>query len=393
MNSTNNCFVYPYTTVSASTGFTNPDYSVTWTRTSSASASTSSLPATITYGFSGSTKPMINSMRIWPYSSASMNVRSFTLEGSMSTTSSWEMISSVSDAEYTGYQWQQWDRVQLAPQYSLLRFRAQSAQSISAYLYEIQFMICNRQIPSVIDYQEASYSYMQYYDYVSIIPQSYGYYGCSISPSLPDGVSIDPNTCIISGRSNVVSPMTSYQVTAQMATAQSQVTISLAFMECAGTYYKIVRTYKTSPQSEFFRIRDSSNDNIVYQIQSGHSHPASQDWTHYLCITVDRFDVIFDSTSTYWTSDSYFYMYSLLPDGEEEMVLKGRYDSFEGNEHDIYLHRPVINHSEQWYYKMGEVPNNWFGDEHQVGLRLLEDHSLLLQIVFSCTRRHSTLPH
>ncbi|KNB41242.1 hypothetical protein JH06_5620 [Blastocystis sp. subtype 4] len=209
-------------------------------------------------------------------------------------------------------------------------------------------MICNRPIPPVIDYPEASYSYMQYYDYVSIIPQSYGYYGCSISPSLPDGVSIDPNTCIISGRSNVVSPMTSYQVTAQMATAQSQVTISLAFMECAGTYYKIVRTYKSSPQNEFFRIRDSSNDNIVYQIQSGHSHPASQDWTHYLCITVDRFDVIFDSTSTYWTSDSYFYMYSLLPDGEEEMVLKGRYDSFEGNEHDIYLHRPVINHSEQW---------------------------------------------
>ena len=121
--------------------------------------------------------------------------------------------------------------------------------------------------------------------------------------------------------------MTSYQVTAQMETTQSQATIRLAFMECAGAYYKIVRTYKTSPQTEYFRIRDSSNDNIVYKIQSGHSHTARQDWIHYICITVDRFDVIFDSTTTYWVTDSYFYMYAVLPDGEEEMVLKGRYDS------------------------------------------------------------------
>ena len=172
-----------------------------------------------------------------------------------------------------------------------------------------------------------------------------------------------PICCVISGRSNVASPLTTYQITALIGTTQVQTSISIAFTECVGTYYKIVRSYKTIPQTEFFRIRDTSNDELIYEVQSGHTHPSNTDWTHYLCINVDRFDVTFDSDSSYWSSGSYYYMYAMLPDGEEEMVVKGRYDANQGNIHTHYLRRPSINHSEQWYYKMGEVPNNWFGDD------------------------------
>ncbi|KAK8802899.1 hypothetical protein WA171_006570 [Blastocystis sp. BT1] len=49
----------------------------------------------------------------------------------------------------------------------------------------------------------------------------------------------------------------------------------------------------------------------------------------------------------------------MLPEGEEEMVVKGRYDGYQKNVHNVYVRRPSINHSEQWYYKMGEVPTNW----------------------------------
>ena len=101
----------------------------------------------------------------------------------------------------------------------------------------------------------------------------------------------------------------------------------------------------------------------MYEIQYDHSHPASQDWTHYLCLNVDRFDVSFYSTSTYWMSGSYYYMYYMLPEGEQEMVVKGRYDGYQGNVHNVYVRRPSINHSEQWYYKMSEVPNNWHNSD------------------------------
>ena len=41
---------------------------------------------------------------------------------------------------------------------------------------------------------------------------------------------------------------------------------------------------------------------------------------------MERFDVAFYSTATNWYANSYFYMYYLLPDNEEEMILKGYYD-------------------------------------------------------------------
>ena len=102
---------------------------------------------------------------------------------------------------------------------------------------------------------------------------------------------------------------------------------------------------------------------MIFEVPANHTHPERKDWIHYLCLSMDRFDIVFNSTSSYWFRDSYFYLYYLLPDGEEEMVLKGRYDDYQNNVHHHYVRRPSINHSEQWYYKMGEVPTNWFGDD------------------------------
>ncbi|KNB42200.1 hypothetical protein JH06_4495 [Blastocystis sp. subtype 4] len=361
MTSTNNCFVHYNVASTAYTGFSNAATAISWTRNSAAQSYSS--PGSITFEFSGSVKSIFNSFRIWPYTYPTRGPSIFILEGAMSTTSTWETVASISGAVYTASEWNQWNMVSAAPQYPLLKFTAQESQETPISIYEIQFLVCNRPIPTAIDYPETQYSYLRYYEQVNIAPSSFGYSGCLISPALPDGVSIDPNTCIISGRSNVASPLTSYQITSQVGTTQLQASISIAFTECTGAYYKIVRTYKTSPQNEYFRIRDTSNDNIVYEIESGHSHTANADWTHYLCITVDRFDVTFDSTSAYWYSGSYYYMYLMLSDGEEEMVLKGRYDSNQGNVHTHYLRRPSINHSEQWYYKMGEVPTNWHSAE------------------------------
>ena len=102
---------------------------------------------------------------------------------------------------------------------------------------------------------------------------------------------------------------------------------------------------------------------MIFEVPVNHTHPASQNWIHCIDIDVDRFDVVFNSTTSSWKKNSYFYLYAMLPDGEEEMVVKGRYDADQHNVHHHYVRRPSINHSEQWYYKMGEVPTNWFGDD------------------------------
>ena len=92
----------------------------------------------------------------------------------------------------------------------------------------------------------------------------------------------------------------------------------------------------------------------IFEVPVNHTHPGSQDWIHCIDIDVDRFDVVFNSTTSSWKKNSYFYLYAMLPDGEEEMVVKGRYDADQHNVHHHYVRRPSSKHSEQWYYKMGD---------------------------------------
>ncbi|KNB41579.1 hypothetical protein JH06_5160 [Blastocystis sp. subtype 4] len=357
LSTQNNCYVAPTSTTITATGFLNGVNAGSWTRNSGATLTTP--PGTVTFEFTGTSIPLINSYRIWPYSSPTNAPVSFTIEGSQSSTSNWQTILVNTAGGYVSSQWKQYDMVTLPPKFSFIRFTAQSSQSGNIILYELQFLVCNRPLPTSIEYPETQYSFYRNREQVHIAPTDFGYYGCSISPALPNGISIDPDTCIISGMTDQLLTSTPYQITSTMGSLQLQTTLSIAFTDCSGTLYKITRSYTTSPQYEYFRIRDSSDDSILYQIQSSHSHPANTEWVHYVCITVDRFDISFYSLSTAWASNSYYRMYYMLPDGEQEMVVKGRYDNYQSNVHNVYVRRPSIKDSEQWYYKMGEVPTNW----------------------------------
>ncbi|KAK8801587.1 hypothetical protein WA171_004727 [Blastocystis sp. BT1] len=358
MSSTNNCFVYPYPVTATSSDYYNPSSAVDW---SNYVTYAKNLPSSMMFDFSGSSIPFINSYRIWPYDYLSRSPSSFSIEGSVSTDDSWNMILSPFNVGYISYEWKQFDLVSLPHRYPLLRFTVHSSYGDYTELPEFQFLVCNRSVSS-IEYPETEYSFYKDYEQISISPIQYGFSDCSIQPSLPDGMSIDPNTCIISGVSHSLGSQ-QYTVTSTMVTPPIQSILNLTFIHCSGIVYKIIRNYMDNPQNEYFSIQDTSNESILYQINSGHLYPKFVKLVHYLCINVDRFDVAFDSTSNYWSSGSYYFMYALLPDGEQEMVVKGRYDSYQGNIHTHYLRRPSINHSEQWYYKMGEVPNNWFGDD------------------------------
>ncbi|KAK8800128.1 hypothetical protein WA171_004763 [Blastocystis sp. BT1] len=356
------CFVVPNDVTATGTSFTTPANAFSWTYSSSAYFTSTYTSGTLTAEYQGASLPMVNSVRIWPYTSTTTHVVHFLVERAASSSGPWTSILETDGGTYTSSQWKQWNSLAPSPRSSLFRLTAYKRGTGSTYVNELQYLVCNRAIPSTIPFSETSYSYYKGYEQVDIAPTQYGFSSCSISPALPDGVSLDPNTCKISGISTVTGTQT-YTISSAITTPAATGVLTITFTECSGAFYKIVRTYKTSPQNEYFRIRDSSNDNIVYEIHSAHSHPASKDWTHYLCLNVDRFDVSFYSTSTYWISGSYYYMYYMLPEGEQEMVVKGRYDGYQGNVHNVYVRRPSINHSEQWYYKMGEVPANWFGDD------------------------------
>ena len=361
VDSDSSCYVVPLDTTVTGNGFTNPENAVGWDYGSGTSATVSGSDFTVE--FNSLSLPMIGSFRIWPYTSASDTVSTFQISGGTSLTSSWTAMMISEDNTYQSKEWKQFDRVAPAERYQYVRFTAMKSQSGSMKLFELQFLVCNIPLKTVISFEESSYQYYKDREQVNIVPTEFGFNGCSTSPTLPTGISIDPATCIISGIGTVTQAMTSYTVTATMSDGTATGTISIGINECTGTVYKLVRSYRIQPQSEAFRIRNTANDDILYEVAVGHSHPAKQDWIHYICITVDRFDITVYGEGTVWSSSSFLYLYALLPDNEEEMLVKMRFDEVQGNDHEYFLRRYSIDHSQQWYYKMGDLPANWYNSE------------------------------
>ena len=121
---------------------------------------------------------------------------------------------------------------------------------------------------------------------------------------------------------------------------------------------RILRTYKYSASAESFHIRNTDTDEMIFNVPPNHNNPSAKDKEDYLCLTADRYDVSIIGTGRTWYEKSNLYIYSLLPEGEEEMVLMAHYDSNQNNEMHYYLRRHSISSVEQWHYKMGEVPAN-----------------------------------
>ena len=158
MTSTNNCFVYPYPVTASSTDFNYPSSAVDWDYYWY--ASTSSFPGSMMFDFSSSSIPLINSYRLWPSNYPQLSPSSFSIEGSVSTDDSWNMILSPFNVGYTTAEWNQFDLVSLPHRYPLLRFTVHSSFSGDGVrLSELQFLVCNRPSVSSIEYPETEYSF------------------------------------------------------------------------------------------------------------------------------------------------------------------------------------------------------------------------------------------
>ncbi|KAK8791623.1 hypothetical protein WA588_001935 [Blastocystis sp. NMH] len=291
ISTANNCYVVPTTTTASASGFTGYSSSNDWSRNTGATAQTA--PASLTYEFMGASIPMIDAFRIWLYTSNQKTVSDFTIEGATSKTGTYSTLMASSGNVYAGYTWEQFDRLTPADRFKAIRLNALASHSTTMHINELQFLVCNKPTVTTITFKESAYS-------------------------------MNAETCIITGTPTEIRATTTYQVSATVQGQTYQGSFSLTVSDCTGTLYKMVRTYKTNPEKEYFRIRDTSNDDILFEVESGHSHSADKEWTKYLCISVERFDVAFYSTATNWYANSYFYMYYLLPDNE--MILKGYYD-------------------------------------------------------------------
>ena len=359
-----NCLIYPYSVTLTATGGTSPGNIFNFARTDYLNAAASVLPVTVNYELAGP-RAHINGVRVWPYTYITQSPGSFTLSGAMSTSSPYTTVVSVSNAFYESSKYKIFNGYFNAKGFQSYRLTINSAVSTSfVYALEVQPVVCAEMAPTSMTFSPASYSVYAGYEQVSIRPESQEFSACSVSPALPNGLTLDPTTCIISGIPSVDLTQTTFTVTSVMNGQNYQGTFSLEVVSCAGTLTKIVRTYQGSSTAESFSIKDMTTQQVVLNVGPNSGQPVSQDWTTYLCLTNAKYEIDIGCTSSYWQVSSFLYVRAVLFEDEYETIARLHYDANQGLAEDRVINAQwsVAPHA-QWFYKMNEVPANWFGSD------------------------------
>ena len=358
ISETNKCFVVPFDPVVTGT-VTDPGDAFNWKTNYYAYTSTPGAYFAVDYT-AVPNLPIVNGVRMWASSYSSYLPVEFSVGISDSPSGPFNTIYATDDALYEWQTWTQFRRTDAAPRLPYYRVTVQRSLESSMYIFGVQFLVCNYPPVTSIPYTQTKTSFFRNYEEVVIKPDMFGFTGCSINPALPAGLTLNTVDCSVSGMPTEARAQQVYTVTSTVGTVTATGTFTLTVEDCAGSLYMLTRTYKYGTAAEYFRIYDSSNMNILFDLPANHGHPANVVWNQYLCITVDRFDVALYSTSNSWRTNSYLYIYYLLPNNEQEMVLKMRYDADQNNIHNVYLRRPVVGYSEQWKYKFDSIPANWY---------------------------------
>ena len=321
-------------------------------------------PGQVTYAFTGS-RPYVNGIRIWPYTGYASSPGSFVWEGHNDVTSSeWNEIISASSITYTSSTYKTFFSYLSSDLYKAYRFQILSGAATQyARAYEVQPLVCSLSAPTGIEFESASYSFYVEYEDIVIRPKVVEFTNCSVTPSLPAGLSLNPATCIISGKGEAASSGT-YEVTAVIHDTAYHGSFSLHVVECEGTLVSVVRSYRSDAYKESFTIQDAATQQVVLSVEENSGQINHQEWSALVCLTGSQYTVTVDGSTMNWESTSHLYVRAVLTGDEYETVLRAHYDAYQGLPTARSFNAQwSVTPRDQWFYKMNEVPANWFGAE------------------------------
>ena len=326
----NNCFIYPEAVTIDSSGIgIDVMKSFDFSTTSQYTVSAAYLPATLTYSFEGP-KPFINSLRLHPYTYLSNAPGSFTWQGS-DNNQDWTDVISVSDAQYESNVYRVFNGYFYGTLYNNYRLNLVSTvNSPTMRVYEMQPLICAYSSPTSISFTPNSYTVWAKYEDIVIKPDINEFTSCS-AENLPDGLTIDSDSCVISG---IVSerglPESSVTVTVSSIILGTTYTgsFTLTVNECFGTLVNVLRTYGArGAENEYFTIKDSSSGDIVLSVNANDGQQNGETKSYYLCLDENKYEVTIGANGQFWYV-SFVYIRAVLSTNEMETILRMRYDNY-----------------------------------------------------------------
>ena len=195
-------------------------------------------------------------------------------------------------------------------------------------------------------------------DSVSIAPVVNGFSGCSVSPSLPEGLELHADTCQITGVLAAPQSRTEYTLHSTSGAGYSSV-FAITALACSGNVIEVTRTYKTSASEEAWSIVDDATGFAEYTEALESTQVVGMDVSRRLCLPSNRYRLMLFSSNAYWTKESFIYIRTITG-SLKETILRARMDDKMGAESVIIFNvHYTIPAESTWYYSMGSVPANW----------------------------------
>ena len=317
----------------------------------------------------GNVYPSVNGIRMWPSAAFSYAPQSFKF--SSGTIASSTTLVDTRLADYVSGEYKVFlshAQSSLSPATSALELEVRSAMEEEVHL-NLQFLVCS--IRPAIDLQPLKLTYYSTNPPNEVDLGIYGATECQINGNLPSELSFNSATCKLTRGQATTDQMYVERFFTVTASANAfgkpentvnyvSRVINIKYDTCNlanRALLNITRVYTSNPSSEGFRIKNGNS--IIFEEKPGTTQIAYSTKTTFFCVASKTYEVELTSSINSWARNSYLYITSILTGGEEDMLLRARYCSLQGNEHIYYFHTHSIKPRDEWFYKMGSVPSNW----------------------------------
>ena len=360
---TDKCFVYPYAVTLTATGGYDPRLAFDFDKTSYFHAPDDSLPVSVTYELAGP-RMHVNALRVWPYTFTTNAPGSFTLAGAMSTSGTYSNVIAA-HGSYRSSQYKLFFGHLNARAYQTYRLTISSAASAATvYGVEVQPVTCADMAPSRIEFVPDSFTAFTRVSVLDIRPTNQEFSNCTLTPALPAGLIFNAATCSITGKPAVDVNSTVFTMRATLGGQSYEGSFTLESTGCSATLVQVLRTYRAKAFMETFSIKDLTTQEVVLSVTPDSGQPPMEDWWVYLCLPSPRYEISVGCTDIAWSQLSRLFVNVMLSEDEFATVARMRYDSYEGFAEDRIVNvQWSVAPQSQWFYKMNEVPANWFGSE------------------------------
>lgn len=303
--------------------------------------------------------PQINGFMINVGYSRTLHPSSFTLRGYPPNSSSSDLMVTKTDYEYEN-SYQNFFALPVNEKiYQKVRMQITKTGGSSLRLNELALLTCRYSVPEKLELTETELNLNAYVDTVRVLPVYDGFVSCSSTPTLPSGLSINYQTCIISGTPREVKEETTYTIKS-LKPQETTTTLKITVTECTKTILEVERTYGAiNYMYETHWLRKSGGD-TVERVYQNTVQQASKTVTNRYCFEGGLYELTVDNAvNNYWRPDSYIKL-NLVYGTDTVTILNWKYDLTSGYNPSITVNiNAEIPREQEWHYIMGEVPEGW----------------------------------